>query len=60
MLSDLISHSDSMARVLKEGNASVTYLKLPGEDHWLSRGATRLQVLTEIDRFLAAHLLAEK
>jgi dipeptidyl aminopeptidase/acylaminoacyl peptidase len=55
-----ISHSDSMARVLKESNGSVTYLKLPGEDHWLSRGATRLQVLTEIEKFLAANLLVEK
>ncbi len=55
-----ISHSDAMARALKESNVRVTYIKLQGEDHWLSRGATRLQVLTEIDRFLAAHLLVEE
>jgi len=32
--------------------------KLPGEDHWLSRSATRVRVLTEIDKFLAAKVPA--
>jgi dipeptidyl aminopeptidase/acylaminoacyl peptidase len=29
---------------------------LKGEDHWLSRAATRVQVLEAIDTFLAEHL----
>jgi dipeptidyl aminopeptidase/acylaminoacyl peptidase len=29
---------------------------LPGEDHWLSRNDTRIQVLQQLDVFLRAHL----
>lgn len=32
------------------------FIELPGEDHWLSRSATRIRVLTEMERFLAKHL----
>jgi dipeptidyl aminopeptidase/acylaminoacyl peptidase len=31
-------------------------IELSGEDHWLSRSATRIRVLTEMERFLAKHL----
>jgi dipeptidyl aminopeptidase/acylaminoacyl peptidase len=29
---------------------------LPGEDHWLSTGASRLTVLQSLETFLATHL----
>jgi dienelactone hydrolase len=38
------------------GNPPHELIELPGEDHWLSRSATRIRVLTEMERFLAKHL----
>jgi dipeptidyl aminopeptidase/acylaminoacyl peptidase len=32
------------------------FIELPGEDHWLSRSATRIRVLAEMERFLGTHL----
>jgi dipeptidyl aminopeptidase/acylaminoacyl peptidase len=51
-----IAQSESMARELTKNHKTVTLVKLPGEDHWLSRGETRLRVLTEIEKFLAENL----
>ena len=51
-----IAQSDAMVRALKELNSNVGYVKLPGEDHWLSRGSTRQQMLAAIDKFLGEHL----
>jgi dipeptidyl aminopeptidase/acylaminoacyl peptidase len=48
--------SEQMSRELGIYNKTVTFLKIPGDDHWLSRGETRKRVLTEIERFLASHL----
>ncbi len=51
-----IAQSTAMAKTLAERNVKVTYVQLAGEDHWLSRGTTRLQVLTEIGKFLSEQL----
>jgi dipeptidyl aminopeptidase/acylaminoacyl peptidase len=51
-----ISQSRGMAKALKTLNKAHTLIELPGEDHWLSRSASRVRVLTELETFLAAHL----
>ena len=48
--------SETMARMLKQAGKQVTLVKLDGEDHWLSRSATRQRVLEEMETFLALHL----
>jgi dipeptidyl aminopeptidase/acylaminoacyl peptidase len=48
--------SERMARALKSAGKSVTVSVLQGEDHWLSRTETRLQVLKDLDAFLGEHL----
>ena len=37
---------------LKKAGKPVELVTLPSEDHWLSRGATRLQMLTSVVGFL--------
>jgi dipeptidyl aminopeptidase/acylaminoacyl peptidase len=44
--------STLMADALKKAGKSVELVTLPSEDHWLSRGATRLQMLTSVVGFL--------
>ncbi len=44
--------SDDMNRALKKANKAVTFISLKGEDHWLSRSETRLQMLQESVKFL--------
>lgn len=51
-----ITQSETMARELTKAGKPVTFVRLDGEDHWLSGGATRTKVLEEVDRFLAQHL----
>ena len=51
-----IAQSERMARALEKAGRPVKFVKLAGEDHWLSRGDTRLQVLKELDAFLAPFL----
>ena len=48
--------SDLMAKALRLGGKSVTLLKIPGDDHWLSGAETRVQALKAIDTFLQANL----
>ena len=48
--------SDIMAKALRASSKPVTLLKLPGDDHWLSNAATRVQALTEVDNFLRSDL----
>lgn len=48
--------SDEMNHALASTGKTVKYVKLPGDDHWLSRSETRVQVLEEADEFFAAHL----
>lgn len=51
-----VGQSRAMAKALQAAGKPHTYVELPGEDHWLSRTATRVRVLQETERFLAAHL----
>ncbi|MGH8284376.1 MAG: alpha/beta hydrolase family protein, partial [Steroidobacteraceae bacterium] len=53
-----ISHSRKMHDALTELARPVKFVKLVGEDHWLSRSETRVRMLTELESFLDAHLAA--
>jgi dipeptidyl aminopeptidase/acylaminoacyl peptidase len=44
-----------MADALKKAGRSVDFVTLEGEDHWLSRGGTRLKMLTETVAFVEKH-----
>ena len=48
--------SDLMAKALRAGGKSITLLKIPGDDHWLSGAETRVKVLKAIDTFLQENL----
>jgi dipeptidyl aminopeptidase/acylaminoacyl peptidase len=50
------SQSQLMAKALAAAGKPHRHLVLPGEDHWLSSGATRTRALEEIASFLAQHL----
>jgi len=49
------AQSTVMAAALKKAGKPVDLVTLAGEDHWLSRGATRDQMLTAIVAFLEKH-----
>jgi len=51
-----IQQSKIMERELIAAGKPVTLVTLAGEDHWLSRSATRTRVLQELEKFLAQHL----
>ncbi|HET7811843.1 MAG TPA: S9 family peptidase, partial [Steroidobacteraceae bacterium] len=51
-----IEQSRSMNGKLKRAGKDVRYVEMPGDDHWLSSAATRTQMLSEVETFLAAHL----
>lgn len=51
-----IAQSATMERALVDARKTCTFVRLPGEDHWLSKSVTRTQVLVEMERFLARHL----
>ena len=44
-----------MAQALRTAGKPVEFVELDGEDHWLSRGDTRLRMLNETVRFLERH-----
>lgn len=50
-----IEQSRMMADALRKAGKPFEFIELNGEDHWLSRSETRLQMLTETVRFLQAH-----
>lgn len=50
------AQSERMARALQAAGKQVKVVKLPDEDHWLSRTATRVQMLEEIEHFLHDNL----
>jgi dipeptidyl aminopeptidase/acylaminoacyl peptidase len=50
-----LEQSERMAEALRRARKDVEFVRLPGEDHWLSRGATRLQMLQASVAFLRAH-----
>ncbi len=41
-----------MAKALSAAGKRVTVVKLPGEDHWLSRTETRVKMLKAFESFL--------
>jgi len=45
-----------MQRALSAAGKDVELVTLDGDDHWLSTGPTRIQMLTELERFLAENL----
>ena len=50
------AQSEGMASALARAGRPTSVVALPGEDHWLSKAATRTRVLKELERFLAANL----
>ena len=44
--------SQAMADAMRRAGKAVSFVTLDGEDHWLSRGATRLKMLTETVAFV--------
>ncbi|MGQ0836016.1 MAG: alpha/beta fold hydrolase [Gammaproteobacteria bacterium] len=53
-----IAQSQKMYDALTKLGRPVKFVKLVGEDHWLSRSETRVRMLTELESFLDAHLAA--
>ena len=51
-----MAQSESMARALDRARKQYSFVQLKGEDHWMSRAETRLQIMKEIEKFLAANL----
>jgi dipeptidyl aminopeptidase/acylaminoacyl peptidase len=51
-----MSQSEKMNQALLAIHRPVKLVKLPGEDHWLSRSETRIGVLKELETFLSANL----
>ena len=47
-----IAQSERMERAMKRAGKPVTFVRLKGEDHWLSVAETRLRMLTALDDFL--------
>lgn len=52
--------SESMAEALRDAHKPVEMITLKKEDHWLSRGATRLQMLTAVVGFLRKNIPVER
>jgi dipeptidyl aminopeptidase/acylaminoacyl peptidase len=50
-----ISQSSEMADALRRAGKQVEFVELEGEDHWLSTGKTRLQMLEATVKFLEAN-----
>jgi dipeptidyl aminopeptidase/acylaminoacyl peptidase len=50
------AHSQRMYDALKKADKKVEFLKLDGEDHYLSKAKTRIEMLKAVDSFLAKHL----
>ncbi len=49
------SQSDDMSNALKRAGKTVEFLRMDGEDHWLSREKTRITMLEESVAFLRKH-----
>jgi dipeptidyl aminopeptidase/acylaminoacyl peptidase len=50
------SQSEMMANALKAAGKHFQLIPLESEDHWLSSSATRIRLLSEIEKFLATNL----
>jgi dipeptidyl aminopeptidase/acylaminoacyl peptidase len=53
-----ILQSELMDRALTEAGKPHKFVRLDGEDHWLSRANTLQKILSEVEQFLAVHLRA--
>ncbi len=51
-----VEQSRMMARALARLKKPYELVELPGDDHHLSASETRIRMLTELEKFLAAHL----
>jgi len=51
-----VAQSQMMANALKEAGKPYQLVMLDSEDHWLSSSVTRIRMLAEIEKFLAANL----
>jgi len=51
-----IMQSELMYDALTDAKKDVRFIRVPGEDHYFSRASTRVQFLTEVEKFLAAHI----
>src|SRR5260221_11999979 len=51
-----IEQSEIMADALKSAGKDVTFVTLEGDDHYLELGATRIRMLSELEKFLKAHI----
>jgi dipeptidyl aminopeptidase/acylaminoacyl peptidase len=51
-----IEQSEEMRDALKKAGKDVTYVKMDGDDHYFSLSSTRIGMLKETERFLAAHI----
>ncbi len=50
------SQSRNFAQLLRQRGKAHELIELPGEDHWLSTGASRLTVLQSLEAFLGTYL----
>ncbi len=50
-----ILQSERMDRALRNAGKAVEFVKLDGEDHWLSTGETRIATLRAMDEFVRRH-----
>ena len=50
------SQSRNFSQLLRQRGKAQQLIELPGEDHWLSSGPSRLTVLESLETFLATHL----
>ena len=50
-----IRQSERMDRALRRAGKQVEFIKLDGEDHWLSTGETRIATLRAMDEFVRRH-----
>lgn len=51
-----IEQSRRMLNALRNAGKDVRFVELRGDDHWLSDAPTRIQMLRELEGFLAQHL----
>ncbi|HCK84241.1 MAG TPA: hypothetical protein DHW63_06910 [Hyphomonadaceae bacterium] len=51
-----IDQSRRMQQALRTAGKDVRFVELQGDDHWLSDAPTRIQMLRELEAFLALHL----
>jgi dipeptidyl aminopeptidase/acylaminoacyl peptidase len=51
-----IAQSKAMERALKRAKKSVKFVRLKGEDHWLTQEKTRIEALRAVAAFIEKHL----